>query len=368
MDTDAGPGAPPEPLAALVTALLGGLQGLEAAARRLHPPLLGRMRSHLAPVGSRLDAALEGFRAWQAPEGMRPLQAPLVDACEILADALDRFLASVPPEQRTMAVLDALRLHAQAQEALYPLRRAIPPLDAWFAEPGAQARVCGEEPAPPEGVSVGLHRAQGEGERGRGGFSLYVPEHLDGSPAPLVVALHGGSGSGRSFLWTWLREARSRGALLLAPTSIGPTWSFDAPALDGRRLRAMLEFVAEKWAVDRTRVLLTGLSDGATMTLLEGLAEDAPWTHLAPISGVMHPANFANGNLERAAGRSIFLVHGSLDWLFPIGLAHGARAALEKTGAALEWREVEDLSHTYPRELNAEILDWLGAPLPAADA
>jgi phospholipase/carboxylesterase len=37
-------------------------------------------------------------------------------------------------------------------------------------------------------------------------FSLYVPETYDAERAhPLVVALHGGSGNGGAFLWSWLR-------------------------------------------------------------------------------------------------------------------------------------------------------------------
>ena len=44
----------------------------------------------------------------------------------------------------------------------------------------------------------------------RGAFSLYVPEYYDAASAcPLVVALHGGSGNGGAFLWSWLREART---------------------------------------------------------------------------------------------------------------------------------------------------------------
>jgi phospholipase/carboxylesterase len=49
----------------------------------------------------------------------------------------------------------------------------------------------------------------------------------------LVVALHGGSGHGRGFLWSWLRDARSFGAILIAPTSSGNS-QFDMGA-DGRR-------------------------------------------------------------------------------------------------------------------------------------
>ena len=60
----------------------------------------------------------------------------------------------------------------------------------------------------------------------RGGYSLYVPEYYTPDRAwPLVMALHGGSGNGRGFLWSWLRDARSRGAILVAPTATGSTWA-----------------------------------------------------------------------------------------------------------------------------------------------
>jgi phospholipase/carboxylesterase len=110
--------------------------------------------------------------------------------------------------------------------------------------------------------------------------------------------------------------------------------------------------------VDPDRVLLTGLSDGATYSLVCGLQSDMPFSALAPLSGVLHPANFANGNIERAAGRRIYLVHGVLDWMFPVQIARAAAQELEKAGADLVFREIEDLSHTYAREENARILDW----------
>ena len=36
-----------------------------------------------------------------------------------------------------------------------------------------------------------------------------------------------------------------------------------------------------------------------------------------------------------------------------------AEAALTQAGVDLTYREIEDLSHTYPREENDRILDWL---------
>jgi phospholipase/carboxylesterase len=52
-------------------------------------------------------------------------------------------------------------------------------------------------------------------------------------------------------------------------------------------------------------------------------------------------------------------VHGALDWMFPVALARDAARVLREAGAELVFREIEDLSHTYPREVNAKIVEWL---------
>jgi phospholipase/carboxylesterase len=144
----------------------------------------------------------------------------------------------------------------------------------------------------------------------------------------------------------------------MAPTSLGSTWSFNGPDVDAPALASMLTYVRKNWRVDPERILLTGLSDGATYTLLNGLREESPYTVLAPISGILHPTNLENGNVERANGRRIYLVHGTLDWMFPVQIARHAADILRGQGADLHYQEVEDLSHTYPREENASILEW----------
>ncbi len=273
-------------------------------------------------------------------------------------------LVAVEGAQRRLhpPALPALRAHCRAQEALYPLRRVFPPLSRYFAEPSVHDRLETLERESTSEVDVGIQR--GGDEDARGGFWLYVPESYDGtSDWPLVVALHGGFGSGREFLWTWLREARSRRFLLLAPTSRGPTWPLQGVDRDGPALGSMIEFTRKRWRVDAERILLTGLSDGATYALLCGLAPAAPFTAIAVVCGVLHPANFSNGNLERASGRRIYVAHGALDWMFPVTLARMARDELERAGADLCYREIEDLSHAYPREENDRILSWFDAGL-----
>jgi len=62
---------------------------------------------------------------------------------------------------------------------------------------------------------------------------------------------------------------------------------------------------------------------------------------------------------ERLRGLPIFLVHGRLDWMFPVQVARHTHEALSAAGANVTYREIADLSHCYPREINAEMLAWL---------
>lgn len=365
--SDTGNPALPSEFAVAVTRLgaatLGMLQAFEVLQRRLHPPAIQGLRSALEPLRQRLDAALAEARGMPAPQAIASFHAQLLEAAGRAAAAGRLFTEEGDPERATARVLQSLSEACRAQEALYPLRVVLPPVARFFAEPELAEHATSLDPAPPEGTAVGLQVARGSAG-GRGGFHLYVPERYRGdAPWPLVVALHGAMGSGADFLWTWLREARSRRFLLLAPTSRDTTWSMHGPDLDGPSLQGMVRFVGERWNVDPGRVLLAGLSDGGTFALLAGLGEGSPFTALACISGVLHPANLSNGNLARARGRRIYVAHGALDWLFPPALARLAAETLREAGADVTHHEIEDLSHTYPREENDAILRWLDPSL-----
>jgi phospholipase/carboxylesterase len=187
------------------------------------------------------------------------------------------------------------------------------------------------------------------------------------------MALHGGSGHGRDFLFSWLREARTRGCVLVAPTSPLRTWSFpgltdpDAGAsgdADAEMLFALVERLRELLPIDASRMLLTGMSDGGTYTLMTGLRDASPFTALAPFSCVLAPDVLMDGRIARARDLPIRWVHGTLDWMFPPERAQEGVLALEVAGAKLEYVELEDLSHCHAREECARVLDWFGVPQP----
>ncbi len=310
------------------------------------------------------------FRAARAALAAAPAPAALAGFAQGFGDgfahaeracALFASFAGAPPMERIPRILTAMHEVAQAQESFYFFRRALPPFEGYWWLPGQEGEDLaprrGDDGSPPTGVvhvSAGGHH---------GGFALYVPEsYTDERAWPVIVALHGGSGNGRDFLWTWLREAKSLGYLLVAPTAVADTWS----EVDDQGLLEILGWLGRQYRVDGGRVLLTGLSDGATFALLYGLAHPEVYRALAPLCGVLHPANEAIGNLGRARDVPIYLVHGALDFLFPVELARIARDKLAAAGAALAYRELPELSHTYPRSENVRILSWFAA-LPARD-
>ena len=101
------------------------------------------------------------------------------------------------------------------------------------------------------------------------------------------------------------------------------------------------------------------------MTLLFGAAllagADRP-SPQAPAPEKAHPAKYKLSGPFTHANLTIYLIHGALDWMFPVYTARVAQEALRTAGARLVYREIADLSHTYPRDENPRILDWLMTP------
>jgi phospholipase/carboxylesterase len=349
-----------EDLKAVLPPLLQSLEALGFVARYLNPPDFDTLMEAIGAPDEALRAALPRLEAWA--ENLTGLRTALEAASAAALAAFEALRAPRDQPEGLMAVFRALRHLPRAQEALYPLAAGLPPVNRFFHDPISgrdterERRTLGHEPRENTGL---FHAGGGPGERS--GFSMYVPEYYTPDRAwPLVMALHGGSGNGRGFLWSWLRAARSQGTILIAPTATGDTWALHNEDADTPNLARILAGVQANWTIDPQRMLLTGLSDGGTFSYLIGMRKGSPFTHLAPVAAAFHPMMVEFADAERLAGLPVYIVHGALDWMFPVATARHAREALTAAGARVVYREIEDLAHAYPREENPAILDWLG--------
>jgi phospholipase/carboxylesterase len=349
-------------LMALLPPLLQSLEALGFLARHLNPPDLGAVLSAIGEPDTDLRVARPRLDAW--PEPLAGARERLAGACDDTLAAFDalRLIRAEGGDMR--GLFRALRHIPRAQEALYPLAEGLPPLSRYFLDPAVRqdAELLKRLAEAPPREDAGVFHLGGE-PGARGAYSLYVPEYYTPDrPWPLVMALHGGSGNGRAFLWSWLRDARAHGAVVVSPTALGDTWALSGPDVDTPNLLGVLDEVRGGWSIDPSRLLLTGMSDGGTFSYISGLEPGSPFTHLAPISAAFHPMLAQMADTGRITGLPIHLVHGVLDWMFPVEMAREAFAALSAAGARATYSELEDLSHTYPREMNPQILAWMAAP------
>jgi phospholipase/carboxylesterase len=350
-----------EDLLALAPPLLQSLEALGFVARYLNPPDFAAVMAAAGAPDSALRAARPRLEAW--PERLSGVRAALEAASDHVLAAFEGLRGAADQQDGLRAIFRALGQLPRAQEALYPLAGLLPPVSRFFLEPATrddaelQRRILEAEPRDDTGV---LHVDNEPGSRG--GYTLYAPEYYTPDRAwPLVMALHGGSGNGRGFLWSWLRDARSHGAILVAPTATGDTWALMGRDVDTPNLDRILAEVRARWNIDPARLLLTGMSDGGTFSYVSGLEPDSAFTHLAPVAAAFHPMLAQMADPDRLRGLPIYLTHGALDWMFPVDVAREARRALTAAGAEVTYREIDDLSHTYPREVNPKILRWLAS-------
>ncbi|MBN8991168.1 MAG: phospholipase [Rhizobiales bacterium] len=351
-------------IVAVLPPLLQSLEALGFVARHLNPPDFGRVMAAAGTPDDALRAERPRLAKWPAEF------SEIRTALETASDSALAAFAGLREVQNghgdLVSVFRALRHSPRAQEALYPLVAKLPPVSEFFVEPSLR-----EDPdlaarlAQPANDDTGIFHDHNE-PGSRGGFSLYVPEYYTPDRAwPLVMALHGGSGNGRGFLWSWLRDARSHGAILVAPTATAnasnskTTWALMGDDTDTPNLMRILESVRSRWNVDASKMLLTGMSDGGTFCYVSGLESASPFTHLAPVSATFHPLMAEMADADRLRGLPIYLVHGKLDWMFPVQVARQTQQLLSAAGANVTYRELDDLSHTYPREMNAPMLAWL---------
>jgi phospholipase/carboxylesterase len=189
---------------------------------------------------------------------------------------------------------------------------------------------------------------------------LYVPDGAEPG-APVLVFLHGATGTGRRHLRAVLAAADRYGVVLVAPDSRHPSsWDLIAERHFGPDV-AFLDRVLDALVgpldldVDTSRLAVGGVSDGASYALALGLSNgDIFSTVLAFSPGFLV--------VPDAIGRPrLFISHGTADTILPIdACSRSFVPVLRQAGYQVEYHEF-DGGHTVPPPVSdAGLRWWLG--------
>ena len=221
--------------------------------------------------------------------------------------------------------------------------------------PAADGRLESRPPKTPPSTPSAVGAQPLGLDSGRDG-AIYLPPGLSG-PAPLLVLLHGATGSAagitkRTDAFALADELK---IVILAPDSRGRTWDAirgqygpDVAFLD-RALAKVFALVA----IDPKRVAIGGFSDGASYAMSLALQNGDLFTHVAAFSPGFYIANVRRG-------RPMFWVsHGRDDEILPIDTTSRRLVpALEDAGYSVRYKEFKG-PHTVPPELARAAFAWI---------
>ena len=172
--------------------------------------------------------------------------------------------------------------------------------------------------------------------------STYSYQNLrSGTPAPLIVLLHGSGRNGLS-LEKWKDLAAKEGIIIVGPDALNSAaWS--APVDGPDFLRDLVEQLKSKYPIDPHRVYLFGHSGGAVFALYMSLFESQYFAATAIHAGAIaeRPAILSQSE------RFLAMFVGTKDPLFPLANVRGTRDDLTKQGFAADLTEIPGHDHWY---------------------
>jgi polyhydroxybutyrate depolymerase len=180
-------------------------------------------------------------------------------------------------------------------------------------------------------------------------FTVHIPALADSAQLPpLVIALHGGGGTGAGMRQLSGLDAISNanGFVVAYPDGYLKSWADGRGTTDAEKagvddvafISALIDQLAQITPIDTKRVYVTGISNGGMMSVRLACALSNKITGVAPVAANM-PANLAT-NCRPTRPVPIMFVHGNADTFVPRDggkLSKGAGGQVLSTTASVNF-------------------------------
>lgn len=198
------------------------------------------------------------------------------------------------------------------------------------ASPAASSTATPPADAIPQ-VATGVSRGTLAFDGTERTYRLFVPKGAGNAKMPLVLALHGGLGSGDIMAAKTRFEAlaQQEGFIAVFPDGLDGTWNAGGCCGKAARnnvddvgfLAALIKDLQDRAPLDPSRVFMTGHSNGAMMSFRFGCEHPEMVRGIAPVAGSLEIPKCA-----ASKGTNLLTIHGDADENHPIDGGRGPKS------------------------------------------
>ncbi len=178
---------------------------------------------------------------------------------------------------------------------------------------------------------------------GRMPYAISLPAGYDGSELrPLILTLHPGGSRGPYYGSLNMRQIfepalRDWNAIVVAPDAPIRRWTDETA---DRAVMALLEQVIDQYAIDRSRILITGFSLGGRGTWFFATRYPDFFTGAIPIAGSPD-----DDDVTAVGDMPVHIIHSRADAVVPIEPAENAARTLDAGGHTVAFTALDFVSH-----------------------
>lgn len=193
-------------------------------------------------------------------------------------------------------------------------------------------------------------------------YRLVVPKSIDGNrPVPVLFAFHGFLIDSKDLMPVYSqldRLAEREGFIVVFPDAVDKAWRI-LPALardDFAFFDQLLKHLTEKYNIDRNRIYLTGMSNGAYFAHLLASQRSDVVAAIACHSGGLGIVMRRPPQVHHKYG--VMIIHGDEDSIVNVDEGRKARDAYQRWGFPVEYMEVAGQNHVWALKADVNTRIW----------